>query len=110
MSESNGKSILSLEAARAQRPQKDNDFITVKQARGLAYDLVMQECAKVHEHYLTQIPVFVARQIQDALLLYGLLVPAPGTDITPSGDTLAPPVPETPSAEPSESDTTAPAP
>lgn len=50
----------------------------------LAYDMVIQECAKVHEHYLTQLPHFVARMIQDALMSYGLIVPQPGTDIAPA--------------------------
>lgn len=49
----------------------------------IAYDMVIQECAKVHEHYLTQIPTFVARMVQDALLSYGLIVPQPGVDIAP---------------------------
>lgn len=73
------KRILSLEAARATKTRKGNDFITVQQA----YDMVIQECAKVHEHYLEQIPTFVARMVQDALLHYQLITPLPGTDIAP---------------------------
>jgi hypothetical protein len=45
--------------------------------------IAVEEAAKVHEFYLEQIPAFVARMIQDALIGYGLLVPPPGTDITP---------------------------
>lgn len=56
--------ILSLDQARSNRIRKGNDFITVQQA----YDMVIQECAKVHEHYLAQIPTYTARMIQDALL------------------------------------------
>lgn len=96
MSETNGtapeaKRILSLESARATKTRKGNDFITVQQA----YDMVIQECAKVHEHYLTQIPTFVARMVQDALLSYGLIVPQPGADIAP----VAPAEATVPSAE-----------
>lgn len=71
--------ILSMEAARANGIRKGNDFITVQQA----YDMVIQECAKVHEHYLTQIPNFMARMIQDALLSYGLIA-LPASDISPA--------------------------
>lgn len=82
MSESNGKGrILSLDDKRMVNPRKANDFITVQQAQ----QMVMEECAKVHEHYLTQIPEFVARMIQDALLHYGLIKPAEGADIAPEG-------------------------
>ncbi len=89
MSETNGqapetKRILSLEAARANKIRKGNDLITVQQC----YDMVIQECAKVHEHYLQQIPNYTARMIQDALLHYGLIQPLPGVDIQPVKDAL----------------------
>lgn len=100
MSEPNGKgSLLSLETARASRPRKGNDLITVQQA----YDMVIQECAKVHEHYLTQLPHFTARMIQDALLSYGLIVPQPGVDIAPAGDSI--PTVESADAIPPSGDT-----
>ena len=56
----------------------------------IAYDLVIQECAAVHEFYLKQVPTFVARMIQDALLTYGLIQPLPGVDIAPATDTTSP--------------------
>ncbi len=89
MNETNGqapetKRILSLEAARANKIRKGNDLITVQQC----YDMVIQECAKVHEHYLQQIPNYTARMIQDALLHYGLIQPLPGVDIQPVKDAL----------------------
>lgn len=106
MSESNGNGthpILSLEAARSKGTRKGNDFITVQQA----HDMVIQECAKVHEYYLTQIPTFVARMIQDALMSYGLIVVQPGTtDITP---VVASESPETPGDNSAPSDSMAPA-
>lgn len=80
MSAENGKNrILSLDGARSNRIRKGNDFITVQQA----YDLIIQECAKVHEHYLTQIPQHVARMVQDALLDYRLTKIVLGDDNVP---------------------------
>lgn len=49
--------------------KKDSDLITVREARAL----VAEEATKVHEYYLNQIPQFVARMIQDALVSYGLI-------------------------------------
>lgn len=37
------------------------------------YQIVAEECAKVHEYYLTQVPGFVAKMIQDALMSYNLI-------------------------------------
>lgn len=109
MSETNGNGtapevnrILSLEAARSAKQRKGNDFITVQQA----YDMVIQECAKVHEFYLEQIPHFTARMIQDALLSYGLIKPIEGADIAP---VVSPKSPETPSGDTSTADTIPPA-
>lgn len=102
MSETNGK-IVSLEAARSRGNRKGNDFITVQQA----YDMVIQECAKVHEHYLTQLPNHMAVMIQDALLEYKLIEPLP-PDIRPASEATA--VPETPSGDDAEPDTVTPAP
>lgn len=51
------------------------------------HDIVIQECAKVHEFYLQQIPHFTARMIQDALMSYGLV--APQSPVA-GGDTAAP--------------------
>ena len=74
--------ILSLDQKRVSRMSKGNDFITVQQA----YDMVIQECAKVHEHYLQQIPTYVAKMTQDALVHYGLIVPLPENGVeTPHG-------------------------
>jgi hypothetical protein len=78
----NGKgAILSLDAARSNGIRKGNDFITVQQA----YDMVIQECAKVHEHYLTQIPNHVATMSMDALVGYGLIKPIENPDIPLAG-------------------------
>lgn len=60
--------ILSLDQAR-QPMRKDNDLCTIAQARQLA----AEEYTKVHEFYLNQIPPYVARMIQDALMSYGLI-------------------------------------
>ena len=72
----NGKTvsrILSLDQKRVGRVSKANDFITVQQA----HDMVIEECAKIHEFYLGQIPTYVAQMMQDALVHYGLIVPLP---------------------------------
>lgn len=93
MSETNGHDanaegmsrILSI--ADAKRPQSKSS-LTQRQRdeiNAAIHNAIMQECAKVHEHYLTQIPHFVARMIQDALLSYGLIV-APPSDIAPAID------------------------
>lgn len=74
----------------------------------LAYDIAIQECAKVHEHYLTQIPVFVARMVQDALLSYGLIVAQPGTDIAPAEATPVSADADSPSGDQTPADSTAP--
>jgi hypothetical protein len=38
-----------------------------------AHQIAIEEGNKVHEFYLNQIPPFVARMIQDALVSYGLI-------------------------------------
>lgn len=76
----NGKGRILLHGRRALG--KGGDFITRNQCK----EMITAECAKVHEHYLTQIPKFTAQMIQDALVGYGLLVVQPATD--------APAVPE----------------
>jgi hypothetical protein len=48
------------------------------------HKIVVEECDKVHQFYLVQLPAFVARMIQDALVGYGLLQPLPSTDIVPA--------------------------
>lgn len=76
MSDNNGNGkILGIDQARRQRVLKPGDYITVSQA----HDMVIQECAAVHEHYLKQIPPYVARMIQDALMSYGLIQLQPGS-------------------------------
>ena len=57
------------------------------------HNIVIEESVKVNEFYVEQIPAFVARMIQDALIGYGLLQPLPGTDIVPA---VEPPATETP--------------
>jgi hypothetical protein len=58
------------------------------------HKIVVEECDKVHRYYLEQVPAFVARMIQDALVGYGLLQPLPGTDIVPAVETPAEPATE----------------
>jgi hypothetical protein len=87
MSEDNGTPrVLTLDAAR--RPsRKGNDFITVRHTQ----ELVVEECKKVHEFYLQQIPNYVAKMTQDALLHYGLIkVEEPEPDIVPTPDAPLP--------------------
>lgn len=67
----------------ANKPKSSLTRAQRAEAEKIAHEIVTQECAKVHEHYLQQIPNFVARMIQDALMTYGLIVPQPGTDIAP---------------------------
>lgn len=55
------------------------------------HSICVEEAVKVHEFYMEQIPAFVARMIQDALVGYGLLTPAPGTDIVPQVETASTP-------------------
>lgn len=74
--------ILSLNAAKP--PKHTLTRAQRAEVERLAHEMVIQECAKVHEHYLKQVPHFVARMIQDALMTYGLIVPQPGVDIAPA--------------------------
>lgn len=77
---------------------RDGDWVTVAQCRAL----IAEECGRVHEHYLHQIPPFVARMIQDALLSYGLVTltePAkegdqPGVVATPEAPAVSENAPE----------------
>lgn len=71
---------------------KAHDFVTTAQAQ----QLIVEECTKVHEWYLQQIPAYVAGMIQDALQHYGLITPAPApTAETPARpDTIPEAVPE----------------
>ena len=57
------------------------------------HSIAVEEAVKVHEFYMEQIPAFVARMIQDALIGYGLLTPPPGTDIVPQVEAVTPPEP-----------------
>jgi hypothetical protein len=47
------------------------------------YDIVQEECSKVHEYYLQQIPQYAAKMIQDALLDLGLCKVVAGDDNVP---------------------------
>lgn len=65
MSEGNGK-IISMNGA---KPRDIHGRVlshnaTIKDV----YDIVAQETAKVHEHYLNQIPKYTANMIMDALV------------------------------------------
>jgi hypothetical protein len=55
------------------------------------HNISVEQSVKVHEFYMEQIPAFVARMIQDALVGYGLLTPLPGTDIVPAVEPVVPP-------------------
>lgn len=57
--------------------------------------IVAEECAKVHDFYLTQIPHFVARMIQDALVAYGLVT----VQATPEGEPTVAAAPDAAAAE-----------
>lgn len=72
----NGKSrIHLLDHQPPRHPAKDAKGRPLHRAPDLqtVYELIAEETAKVHEYYLNQIPQFVARMIQDALLSYGLI-------------------------------------
>lgn len=47
------------------------------------YQIVAEETAKVHEYYLNQIPPFVAKMTQDALVSYGLITLPVASPIAP---------------------------
>lgn len=75
------------------------------------HQIVKDECDKVHQFYLKQIPPFMANMIQDALLGYGLIQQAAGSAVpTDSGTGVAPTtdaapvasVPPAPDAPPSD--------
>lgn len=75
--------ILTLDKAR--RPLgKAGDYITRQQAADMVRDALASEIPKIHAFYLEQIPNFVARMIQDALLHYGLIKPVEPVDIQPA--------------------------
>ncbi len=46
------------------------------------HQIVKDECDKIHQHYLVQVPNFVAHMVQDALLGYGLIQPTPAAPAT----------------------------
>ena len=77
----NGK-ILSL---REQAGKRDSHGRLLKHNATIeeVHKIVVEESDKIHQFYMDQIPAFVARMIQDALVGYGLLQPLPGTDIVP---------------------------
>jgi hypothetical protein len=57
------------------------------------YQIVAGETAKVHDFYLQQIPPFVAKMIQDALMSYGLIQLTPDAKLAatpPEGEQPAP--------------------
>lgn len=72
------------------------------------HGIVQEECAKVHEHYLNQIPKFTAQMIQDALVGYGLLQVVPQPEVG-ARDSDEPAVPEIPAPDTLPPDTIAPA-
>lgn len=96
MNADNGKGRILLHNRRPMG--KGGDFVT----RTELEQFVTAECAKVHEHYLNQIPKFTAQMIQDALVGYGILTLTP-----PATD--APAVPENAGIEPAAPDSVTPA-
>lgn len=99
-------SIIDIDGMTADQKQKRN----AKDAFGRAlrhnatvedvYQIVAEETAKVHEYYLRQIPEFVARMIQDAVISYGLVKLGQEGQITAvGGSSDAPALPGTPSGD-----------
>lgn len=73
------------------------------------HDIVVEEASKVHSFYLDQIPPFVARMIQDALIAYALIKLDPNLDIKPVEATVeAPVVAGNAGGDPTEAASTAP--
>ncbi len=56
------------------------------------HQIVKDECDKIHQFYLKQIPNFVAHMLQDALIGYGLIQPVVAPPDKPASD--APPAAE----------------
>lgn len=80
--------ILTLDSGR--RPLgKSGDWVTRKEMQETVARALADEVPKVHEFYLKQIPDFVARMIQDALLHYGLIKPVEPVDIQPKPEGVA---------------------
>jgi hypothetical protein len=59
------------------------------------HSITVENAVKVHEFYLEQLPAFVARMIQDALIGYGLLEPPPAPLPVPQIETATPAEPAT---------------
>ena len=73
--ESNGPTLLGPNGAALRPPKTDVHGRVLKHNAKIeeVYEIVAEETAKVHEFYLQQIPTYVARMIQDALMSYGLI-------------------------------------
>lgn len=92
MSEQNGNGsnrILTLEQAASQRNAKDEKGRLLRHNATVldAHQIAVEEGTKIHEFYMNQIPPFVARMIQDALLGFGLIQLGPEAQLaaTPTG-------------------------
>ena len=66
MSEGNGKIVSLADGTRGRKFTLTN--AQRAEVERIAHDMVIQECAKVHEFYMGQIPAFMANMIVDALV------------------------------------------
>lgn len=76
MSEQNGhKRVLSLDQVASERNARDEQGRLMRTNATIreAHEIAIEEGNKVHSFYMDQIPPFVARMIQDALMSYGLI-------------------------------------
>ena len=62
------------------------------------HQIVKDECDKIHQFYLKQIPNFVAHMLQDALIGYGLIQPV----VAPKAEEAAPASPTDPPSHKAE--------
>lgn len=83
--EANGPTLLGPNGASARPPKTDAFGRVLKHNATIkeVYEIVAEETAKVHEYYLTQIPQYTAKMIQDALLDLGLCKVVAGAEGVP---------------------------
>lgn len=102
MSDSNGRIHLLGDHRAVSKIAKTDDQGRVLKHNATIEDvhrIVIEECDKVHQFYLGQIPPHVARMIQDALLAYGLIRLDPNLDIKPVEAEVAQPAEQLPRNE-----------
>ena len=86
------------------QPKVNSPTATVADVERLL-ERALKKQDEIHNFYLQQIPTFVARMVQDALIGYGLIAMTPASDApaqpeTPSGDTTSPASTATPCHDP----------